>query len=242
MQEKPQKRYYTPEEYLALEEKAEYKSEYHDGERVPLYPEEDNMLTQTEKPTEKRYYTPEEYLALEETAEYKSEYHDGEIVPMTGGTTNHNKIAGNLYKRLPLSVQGQNYEVYIGDVRLSIPRYRRHVYPDVMVIQGEPVYEGTGTATVTNPLLIVEVLSNSTKNHDRSDKFDYYRSIPEFREYILIDQYKYHVEQYVKTSDNKWLLTYYESAEAVLSLSSLEFQVSLSDLYDRVNFEASEDA
>lgn len=187
--------------------------------------------------TEKRYYTPEEYLALDEAAEYKSEYLDGEILPMTGGTANHNKIAGNLYKRFPLTVSGQNYEIFINDMRLWIPRYRLYTYPDVMVIQGEPVYAGNNTTTVTNPLLIVEVLSKSTKDYDRGEKFLYYRSIPELREYILIDQYKYHVEQLTKTADGKWLFTEYESEDSVLAMESVEFQISLRDIYDRINFE-----
>lgn len=187
--------------------------------------------------TEKRYYTPEEYLALEEAAEYKSEYRDGEILPMTGGTANHNKIALNFCRIFPLSVSGQNYEIFINDMRLSIPRYRLYTYPDVMVIQGEPVYQGSNTTTVTNPLLIVEVLSKSTKDYDRGEKFLYYRSIPELREYILIDQYKYHVEQLAKTADGKWLFTEYESEDAVLAMESVEFQISLTDIYDRVNFE-----
>lgn len=195
------------------------------------------MQTQTEK----RYYTPEEYLALEETAEYKSEYHDGEIVPMTGGTTNHNSIIINLVAHLKFAFRGQNYRLFTSDVRLWIPRYRRYVYPDLMVIQGEPVYEGTGTTTVTNPSLIVEVLSNSTSNYDRGDKFNYYRSIPELREYILIDQYKFQVEQLAKTSEGKWLLTYYESADAVLALDSIEFQIPLTDMYERVEFENNEE-
>lgn len=83
--------------------------------------------------TQKFYYTPEEYLEIEEKAEYKSEYRDGEIVPMTGGTTNHNKIAGNFYAYLKFGLRGKNYDVYIGDVRLWIPRYRQHTYLDVIV-------------------------------------------------------------------------------------------------------------
>ncbi|MBF2007631.1 Uma2 family endonuclease [Chlorogloeopsis fritschii PCC 9212] len=189
----------------------------------------------------KRYYTPEEYLALEEAAEYKSEYRDGEIVPMTGGTTNHNKIAGNFYANLKFGLKGQNYDIYIGDVRLWIPRYRQYTYPDIMVIEGEPLYTGTGTTTVMNPLLIVEVLSKSTKNYDQGDKFLYYRSIPEFKEYILIDQARYYVMQYSKTLEGKWLLTEYESQEAVLEFSSIRFQISLNDIYDRVNFAESEE-
>jgi Uma2 family endonuclease len=187
--------------------------------------------------TEKRYYTPEEYLALDEAAEYKSEYLDGEILPMTGGTANHNKIALNFCRIFPLTVSGQNYEIFINDLRLWIPRYRLYTYPDVMVIQGEPVYQGNNTTTVTNPLLIVEVLSKSTKDYDRGEKFLYYRSIPELREYILIDQYKYHVEQLTKTADDKWLFTEYESEDSVLAMDSVEFQISLTDIYDRINFE-----
>ncbi len=191
--------------------------------------------------TPKRYYTPEEYLELEEKADYKSEYHDGEIVPMTGGTTNHNEIAGNFYAHLKFALKKQNYRVYIGDVRLWIPRYREHTYPDVMVIQGKPVYTGTNTTTVMNPLLIVEVLSKSTKNYDQGDKFLYYRSIPELREYILIDQSQYHVMQYVKTADSQWLFTELEAESSLLSLQSIDFQITLSDLYEKVNFQESED-
>lgn len=189
----------------------------------------------------KRYYTPEEYLELEDAAEYKSEYRDGEIVLMTGGTTNHNKIALNFTANLKFALRGQDYDIYIGDVRLWIPRYRQYTYPDVMVIQGEPIYTGTGTTTVMNPLLIVEVLSKSTKNYDQGDKFLYYRSIPEFREYILIDQTRHHVMQHTKTLDGKWLLTEYESSQAVLELSYIEFQINLSDIYERVNFADAEE-
>ncbi|MHC5831669.1 MAG: Uma2 family endonuclease, partial [Nostoc sp.] len=103
----------------------------------------------------------------EENAEYKNEYRDGEIIPMTGGTTNHNKIALNFCRKFPLAVQGQAYDIYMADVKVSIPRYRLYTYPDVIVIKGKPIYEGTGTTTITNPLLIVEVLSNSTKNYDK---------------------------------------------------------------------------
>ena len=195
------------------------------------------MQTQTQK----RYYTPEEYLQLEETAEYKSEYRDGEIVPITGGTTNHNKIALNFCRKFTLTVKGRNYEIFIGDVRLWIPRYRLYTYPDIMVIQGEPVYQGSGTTTVTNPLMIVEVLSKSTKDYDRTDKFKYYRSIPEFKEYISIDQYSFYIEQFNKNLQGKWVLTEYESENAVLALESIEFQIQFSDLYQRVNFDANEE-
>jgi Uma2 family endonuclease len=194
----------------------------------------------TEVQTVKRFYTPEEYLELEEQAEFKSEYRDGEIVLMTGGTTNHNQIALNLAASLKFTLKGKNYRVFIGDVRLWIPKYRQHTYPDVMVIQGQPVYTGTSTTTVTNPLLITEVLSKSTQNYDQGNKFLYYRSIPEFKEYVLIDQYQYHVMHYVKTGDGKWVFDEIEGESATLSLETVDFEITLSDLYEQVDFAASE--
>ncbi|TAF10063.1 MAG: Uma2 family endonuclease [Nostocales cyanobacterium] len=182
------------------------------------------------------YYTPEEYLELEEKSDYKNEYRDGEIIPMTGGTTNHNKLALNLATSLNLALNDLDYEIYIGDVKLWIPRYREFTYPDVMVIAGEPVYYSTNTTIVTNPLLIAEVLSKSTKDYDRGDKFLYYRSIPEFKEYILIDQTQHYVMQYVKNNENQWLLTEYETEEAILKLASINLQLPLKQLYKKINF------
>jgi Uma2 family endonuclease len=191
--------------------------------------------------TQQHYYTPEEYLELEEKAASRNEYIDGEIRQMTGGNTNHNKIAGNFYKKFPNNIDSQNYETYINDVKLWIPKYRIYTYPDVMVIKGEPIYEGSGTTTIINPLLIVEVLSNSTKNYDKGDKFKYYRSIPSFQEYILIDQYSFTIEQYAKQSQGQWLFKEYEGKDAILNLDSVEMEMSLKDIYARVELEQSED-
>jgi Uma2 family endonuclease len=185
---------------------------------------------------QKRTYTPEEYLALEETAEYKSEYHDGEIIPITGGTTNHNRITLNVCRKFPYTIKGQPYEIFSADVRLWIPATRRYVYPDVMVIEGKPIYQGKKATTVTNPTIIFEVLSKSTEAYDKTDKFRFYRSIPTFQEYILIDQNVYHLEHYSKTGEKQWKFTEYDSEEDVISLASVEFQFTLSELYDRVDF------
>jgi Uma2 family endonuclease len=186
-------------------------------------------------------YTPAEYLELEGQAEFRSEYRDGEIVPMAGGTTNHNRISLNIATNLTFSLKGQNYEVYMSDVRLWIPPNRQYTYPDVMLIQGEPIYLENTTATVINPRLVVEVLSKSTGNYDRGEKFDYYRSIPEFQEYILIDQSCYHVMQYVKTNKGQWLLTDYTKAEETIRLESVNLTLTLKDIYDRVNFDEIEE-
>ncbi len=190
---------------------------------------------------EKRYYTPEEYCRLEETAEYKNEYLDGEITPMVGATTNHNLIALNFCRNFPTKINNQDYWAFMSDVRLWMPRYRFYTYPDVMVIKDKPLYEGKGTNTVTNALIIVEGLSKSTRDYDRTDKFKFYRSIPEFKEYILIDQYRYYVEQFYQQNNGEWLFKASESENDVLRLYSVDIQISLLDIYQRIDFNLSEE-
>lgn len=189
---------------------------------------------------EKRYYSPEEYLILEEKATDKHEYRGGEIIVMSGGTTNHNQIALNFCRKFPLTIKEQDYYTYINDVRLWIPQYGIFTYPDVMVIRGKPIYEGKGTVNVTNPLIIIEVLSQSTRDYDRTDKFQYYRSIPAFQEYILIDQYRFYVTQYFKQEDGKWIFNDYQGESAIFKLASDDFAIYLRDLYERVDFELNE--
>ena len=186
--------------------------------------------------TDKSPYSFAEYLQLEETAAYKNEYQDGEIVPMTGGTTDHNKIALNFAAYLKFALKGQKYNIFIGDVKLWIAQYRQATYPDVMLIEGEPIYYETGKTTITNPRLIVEVLSKSTQNYDQGDKFLYYRSLPELQEYILISQSRPYIMQYNKTEENKWLLTEYEGENASLSLTSVNFALSFQEIYEGVTF------
>jgi Uma2 family endonuclease len=191
--------------------------------------------------TEKRYYTPEEYLELEEQSEFRNEYIYGEIRLMPGGTTNHNKIAGNFYKKFPDAIEGQNYDTYINDVKLWIDKYGIYTYPDVIVIKGESEYYGSGKTIITNPLVIVEVLSNSTKNYDKDEKFKYYRSIPSFQEYILVDQYSFAVEQYVKQREGQWIFQEYEGENSILKLDSVNFEITFNDIYARVDFDLNEE-
>lgn len=194
------------------------------------------MLVQTQQQT----YTPEEYRQLEETAEFRSEYHEGEILPMSGGTINHNRITRNLVGVFGNLFQGKPYEVFMNDLRLWIPRHQRGVYPDVMVIEGQPLFTEGRQDEVLNPLLIVEVLSKSTKGFDREDKFRFYRSIPQFCEYVLIDQYEFLVEQFLKTESGQWLFQDYEGDAATVSFTSVGIEMSMSDIYERVIFESKE--
>lgn len=188
----------------------------------------------------KRHYSPEEYLERETQADFRSEYRNGDIVPMAVGTTNHNEIVTNLCVLKP-QLRAKGYRLFTENVRVWVERYRVYTYPDVMVIAGEPVYHGTGTTTVTNPSLIVEVASKSTKNYDQGDKFDYYRSLPSFQEYLLVEQYRWRVMQHLRTENGQWLLTDYEAEDAVVDLATLGLQLPLSDLYAGVDFNLPEE-
>ena len=187
--------------------------------------------------TEQRYYTPEEYLKLEESSEYKNEYIGGQIIPIAGGSTNHNRIEGNFYAALNFALRQQDYEVFIGDVRLWIPNKRIYNYPDVMVVEGEPEYFNNRIDTITNPQVIVEVLSQSTKGYDREGKFEAYRTLATLQEYLLIDQNRIHVEQFSKTGKKRWTLCEYDEEDEAIALSSVSFEISLMDLYNKVKFE-----
>lgn len=147
---------------------------------------------------EKRDYSPIEYLELEVISESRHEYIDGQIIPMTGGTPNHNQIAGNVSATLNFALKRQPYRVFIADQRLWIPKKRIHIYPDVMVVAGSLEFSEGRKDTITNPLVICEVLSKSARSYDLDEKFAAYRTIASFQEYVLIDQYKNHVNTIAK--------------------------------------------
>lgn len=166
------------------------------------------MQTQQQK-----NYTPTEYLNLEINSQQRHEYINGEIIPMTGGTPNHNQIALNFSAALNFSLKRQPYRVFVSDQRLWMPQKRIYAYPDVMVIQGDLQLQAGRKDTITNPLIIAEVLSKSTRNYDKDKKFAAYRTIPTFQEYLLIDQYTMQVEQYYKTAQKQWIFSEYNEAE-----------------------------
>ena len=174
---------------------------------------------------DQRTYTREEYLEFEIASQERHEYVDGEIRLMTGGTPDHNDITSNLVVALKLLLKGKSYRVFITDQRLWIPDRNLYTYPDVMVIE-KPLQLQTGRSdTVMNPCFIAEVLSKSTQDYDHGEKFSAYRTLDSFREYLLIDQYTIHIEHYVKTAANQWLLSEYDDPNATLLLSAFEAQI-----------------
>lgn len=187
---------------------------------------------------EKKIYTSDEYLDFELNSDTRHEYINGGIIPVTGGTPEHNEIASILNAVLRMSLKGQPYSIFVADQRLWIPDRNLYSYPDVMVVP-RPLQRQLGrTDTITNPVMIAEVLSKSTKNYDRDEKFSAYRTISTFQEYLLIDQYTPHVEQYSKTGSRKWIFTEYEDMGAYISLSSIACEISVGEIYDSIEFES----
>ncbi|OZH52427.1 hypothetical protein AFK68_24410 [Hydrocoleum sp. CS-953] len=195
------------------------------------------MQTQQQK-----NYTPTEYLNLETNSQQRHEYINGEIFPLTGGTPNHNQIALNFSAALNFSLKRQPYRVFISDQRLWIPKKHIYTYPDVMVTPGNLQLQQGIKDTITNPLIIAEFLSNSTRNYDKDEKFAAYRTIPTFQEYLLIDQYTIEVEQYYKTAQKKWIFSEYNELEETIYLNSIDFQITLADIYDKVEFETTQNS
>ena len=181
-------------------------------------------------------YTAEEYLALEVESETRSEYRSGEIVPMTGGTPSHNKIISALNALLWFGLRKKPYSIFITDQRLWIPDRNLYTYPDAMVIANPLQLQAGRKDTVINPLLIAEVLSDSTQGYDRGDKFAAYRTLPTFQEYLLIDQTQPRVEHYVKQSSNQWLFTEHNGMESKISLVSVAVEIAAADLYENLEF------
>lgn len=184
----------------------------------------------------KKFITPEEYLAEEEKADHKSEYYNGEMFAMGGGSVNHNLIAGNVHAGLRQSLSSRPCRVFMNDVRLHIKSSGLYTYPDVMVVCGKIEFAPKRDDTVLNPIVIVEVWSESTQSYDRGKKFAMYRQIPSLQEYVMIDQAQPYVEHY-RREGNFWVLETLEQMDAILTLPSLECEMPLAVMYEKVEWQ-----
>jgi Uma2 family endonuclease len=179
-------------------------------------------------------YTPEEYLAFERQAQYKSEYLDGEIVAMSGASRAHNLITVNLARVLGNQFVERPCEVYTSDMRVRV-NPRTYAYPDVVAVCGEPDFEDEELDTLTNPTVLMEVLSPSTESYDRGKKSARFRKIPSLQEYLLIAQDRPFIEHYIKRNDT-WFISDVSELDAALELSSINCRLTLQDIYSKVKF------
>ena len=182
-----------------------------------------------------KLYSFEEYLDLEEKSEVKHEFHNGKLIPMAGGTFNHNTISVNFGAALfnCFSKGGKDYSAASSDQKVYVPAINKGVYPDVTVCSGEPEFYPGKKTVITNPLLIVEVLSEETEHYDRTDKFDNYCSIPSFREYVLVAQDKPFVEVFYlhDPETGLWKISRASGLDASITLRSVDCVLSLRDIF-----------
>ena len=186
--------------------------------------------------TKKKRYTPEEYLALEEKAEFRSEYDDGAITAMSGGSFNHAQIIANLARNIGNKISS-DCSALTNDMKVRVENYRKFYYPDVLIICGRPAFYEKRNDTITNPVLIVEVLSDSTEAKDRGEKMLAYRTLDSLREYVLVSQNRPIVEQYTKTADGSWIHRATIGLRSAARFESVGVELNLEEIYQRVEFE-----
>ncbi|MFI5460118.1 MAG: Uma2 family endonuclease [Isosphaerales bacterium] len=180
-------------------------------------------------------YTPQQYLALERKAEFRSEYCNGFITAMAGASREHNLIALNLGGEIRSQLKNRPCEVYASDMRVLVSPTGLYTYPDVVAVCGKPLFEDDEFDTLLNPTLIVEVLSPSTESYDRGKKFGHYRRLESLREYVMVAQDQVRVERYTRQGE-EWLLTDLNDLDATLRLASIGCEVSLREIYAKVEF------
>jgi Uma2 family endonuclease len=177
----------------------------------------------------------DDWLAIERTAtEQRSEYLAGEVFAMAGGTEEHNLIVLNVGAELRNQLKGRPCRVYPSDMKVHIAADDVGTYPDVMVICGERRFHDVRRDVVTNPILIVEVLSDSTEAYDRGDKFRHYRNLESLQAYLLLSQYRMQAELYLRQPDGTWSLSSYQDPSESIPLRVVEAELSLAEVYDKV--------
>lgn len=174
--------------------------------------------------------TEEQYLQMEREALDKSEFHDGQMFAMSGGSLNHSLIANRMGALLDRQMP-PGCRTFNSDLRIQVPAAGVYTYPDCGVFCGEPQFAGNQRDVILNPLLIVEVLSPSTEGYDRGKKFEFYRTMESFREYLIVHQDRYHVEHYSKQDDGSWLLRDHVGADDSVAIPRLNVRIPLADLY-----------
>jgi Uma2 family endonuclease len=184
------------------------------------------------------FLSPAEYLEQERRAERKSEYFQGAVFAMAGVSRRHGLIVTNLVRELSQQLKGKPCEVYSSDLRLRVTPAGLYTYPDVMVACSDIQFADDQKDTILNPLLLIEVLSESTRDYDRGRKFQYYRTLSSLTEYLTVAQDEPRVEQYTRQPESRWLLTEFSRLEQTIPLASLPCALPLIEVYDRIEWDS----
>lgn len=187
-----------------------------------------------EEPTasyQKKLISIEEFIEMENEATEKHEYFQGEVFAMAGASDNHNEIFSSLFGELSVQLKGKPCRPYGSDKRMYIPENTLFTYPDISIYCSKSVPFGKGGMTFVEPTVLIEILSESTKNYDRGGKFKLYRDIPTLVEYVLVDSQAISVEVFRLNTAKHWELEEYKTLEKNLYITSLDVSISLHDIY-----------
>lgn len=188
--------------------------------------------------TVEKFYTDEEYISIEREAKEKHELFNGEIVAMAGASREHNLICLNISSELRFALKGSGCETYSTDMRVKMEK-GKYAYPDVVVVCDKPQFADDEFDTLLNPIIVVEILSKSTRFRDKTEKLTIYQKMESVQECLLIEQDFPRIEHYIKQTPNQWLLRIYESLEETLSLESIGCEIPLSEIYAQIEFNVS---
>lgn len=184
----------------------------------------------------------QEYLRREREAAYKSEYFQGEVFAMVGGSPNHSLIAANFVREAGNALKGKPCLVFTSDLRVRVDPSGLYTYPDASIVCGELQFADDQRDTLTNPTVIIEVLSESTEKYDRGRKANSYRQIASLQELVLVAQDRPHVERFTRQATGDWLFHEERDLEALFELPSMGFSIALAEIYRNVQFPPDEDS
>ncbi len=186
---------------------------------------------------EERLYSLEQYLTLERQSQEKHEYFQGQIYLMAGGSPNHSLIANNISWHFNNALVQKPCRVYNSDLEVYVKSKDLATYPDVSVVCGPLEYAKEDRNLVTNPLVIVEVLSPSTASYDQTTKFNLYKGLDSFEDYILADSRSMNVIYFHKLGPNQWVQQIYTQPQEIIAVQSLSIELTLAQIYTKVEFD-----
>lgn len=181
------------------------------------------------------FISREEYLEMDVSSEERIEYYDGLVLAMSGASMEHNIIDRNLITSLHSFLKGKECQVLPSHMRVSNPSRENYLYPDASIVCGKPELEDDKFDTLTNPSVVFEILSPSTKGADKRRKFFFYMQIPSLKEYIMIDSEKRHIIISHRQPDNSWKFEDLNETASTIYIQTINFQLSVSELYEGTN-------
>ena len=190
-----------------------------------------SVVSEPETAYGKSRYTVQEYLKMERPSVTKHEYYQGKIFPIAEVGMRHNIIFRNLFGNLGYWLKGKLCQAYGSNLRLHIPENTLYTYPDISVFCGDLMDMTEDEDNAVGPSVLIEILSPSTRNYDRSTKFELYRDIPTLKEYILVDSEAVGIDVWRLNEQQRWTLHQYKDLKSILEIQTVAFTSSLEEIY-----------